>query len=380
MNSSIQLMLARLQKRHEENAYRSLKVTEGMADFCSNDYLGLSRSTLLNLVIKTTISCNTLSVLGSTGSRLLSGNSGYAERLEQDIALYHEAESGLIFNSGYDANLSLFSSLPRKGDTVLMDEYIHASVIDGARLSFAHRMKFRHNDLEDLEKKLKRARGICYVAIESVYSMDGDISDIVGIGQLCARYGANLIVDEAHAFGVLGMGLVCELEAIDLVFARVVTFSKALGLQGGIVLGPKLLKDYLVNFARPFIYSTALSLHSLVSIRLAYDHLLENTDLVAQLAEKSILWVQHMPPQSMLQSSQNPTAIQCVFVNNNSKAIAYSKYLQERGFDVRPILSPTVPKGTERLRISLHIHNTDREIQNLCRVFHQLVNDFSPVQ
>lgn len=378
MNSSIQLMLARLKKRYEENELRTLKVTEGLADFCSNDYLGLSRSTLLNMVIKTTISCNTLSVMGSTGSRLLTGNSSYAENLEHDLALFHDAESGLIFNSGYDANLALFSSLPRKGDTVIMDEYIHASVIDGARLSFAHRMKFKHNNLEDLEKKLKRAKGICYVAIESVYSMDGDISDINGIGQLCAEYGANLIVDEAHAFGVLGMGLVSEMDATELVFARVVTFSKALGLHGGVVLGPQPLKDYLINFARPFIYSTAMSLHSLVAIRQAYEHLLDNTDLVAQLAEKSILWVQHMPAQSMLPSTQNPTSIQCVFVKSNAQALAYSKYLQDRGFDVRPILSPTVPKGSERLRICLHIHNSDREIKNLCRVFHQLVDDLIP--
>lgn len=372
------LMTSKLLQRANENTLRKLKVTQGLADFSSNDYLGFSRSELLDMLVKKAAHSSPAGILGATGSRLLTGNCNYAEQLEADLAMHHEAEGGLIFNSGYIANSALFSSLPQKGDTIIMDEFIHASVIDGARLSFAKRLKFKHNNLDDLEKKLKRSTGICYVAVESIYSMDGDVTDLFGISDLCETYGANLIVDEAHAFGVLGLGLVSEMELCDKVFARVITFGKALGLHGAIIVGSKLLRDYLINFARPFIYTTAPSIHSLIAVRLAYDYLLLQIDLMAELAEKSILFVQHMPPQDQLRSTQNPSPIQCVFVDSNQQAIDYSKFLFDRGFDVRPILSPTVPKGTERLRICLHIHNTDREIINLCKLFHQLIGKLKP--
>jgi len=278
----------------------------------------------------------------------------------------------LIFNSGYAANTALFSCLPQKGDTIICDEFIHASVIDGARLSFAKRLKFKHNDLEDLEKKLRQYSGLCYVAVESVYSMDGDLARLKDIADLCQTYNAHLIVDEAHAFGVFGTGLTDVLQLQDLVFARVITFGKALGLHGAIIIGPDLLRDYLINFARPFIYSTAMPEGSLIALRKAYLHLLEQPDLQLRLAEKSTLFVNNMPPQEELQSTNNITAIQAVFVKGNVAAKAMSIYLASKGFDVRPILSPTVAKGSERLRVTLHLHNTDQQILDLCQQFNHL--------
>ncbi|SEB19976.1 8-amino-7-oxononanoate synthase [Pedobacter hartonius] len=351
---------------------RKLQYENGLYDFSSNDYLGFARSSALKKKISNELKIHPLHLLGATGSRLLSGNTKFAEQLEKEIAAIHHAENGLIFNSGYTANLALFYSVPQKNDTIIYDELIHASVIDGARLSLAKRFKFRHNDLEDLEKKIKLSTGHCYVAVESVYSMDGDLADLLHIARLCRDYGARLIVDEAHAFGVYGTGLVDVLHIQHAVFARVVTFGKALGLHGAIILGTELLRDYLINFARPFIYSTAAPFTQLLPIKIAYRHLLSHPGEQLKLQHKLSLLKAHMPPQEQLRSSMNPSAIQCVFLDGNSAVMQFSTELQKRGFDVRAIRSPTVPEGRERLRICIHTHNSDEEILALCDHFHQL--------
>ena len=191
------LIEKKLEERRIDGSYRMLKPENKLIDFCSNDYLGFARSAVLKNKIDEEIKSSGLTANGSTGSRLLSGNFAYIEELEKSIAAIHKSEAGLIFNSGYDANLGLFSSLPQRGDTIITDELIHASIIDGARLSFANRYSFKHNDLRSLEDKLKQATGNCYVAIESVYSMDGDTPPIERILALTDKYNAHLIVDEA---------------------------------------------------------------------------------------------------------------------------------------------------------------------------------------
>lgn len=360
------MMSEKLNTRKAELTFRSLQYENDLYDFSSNDYLGFARSSELRLIVNSELENHTQLLSGSTGSRLLSGNSEFAERLEEEIAGYHYAANGLIFNSGYAANSAIFSCLPQKDDTILHDELIHASIIDGSRLSYATRLKFRHNDLEDLEKKLKRITGICYVAVESIYSMDGDTADLAGISSLCKLYGAHLIVDEAHAFGVTGTGLVDLLGIQDDVFARIITFGKALGLHGAIVLGTDLLRDYLINFARPFIYTTALPYPQLIAIKIAYQYLLTHPELQKALKRKSSLLKTNLPKQDQLLSNDNSGAIHCIFLSSNEEAIRFSNALQKNGFDVRPILSPTVPKGKERLRICIHIHNSDEEILELC--------------
>ena len=372
MKTALSYIERKLAIRKEEKSFRQLRQVDGLLDFSSNDYLGFARCPQLKRKIGTDLEKYKDTRLGATGSRLLTGNSALAEQMEIEIAAYHRAKNGLIFNSGYTANTALFSCLPQRNDTIIYDELIHASVIDGARLSFANRFKFKHNDLEDLEKKLRQYTGVCYVAVESVYSMDGDLAELKAIAELCRTYGANLIVDEAHAFGILGTGLTDELQIQDLVFARIITFGKALGLHGAIILGPDLLRDYLINFARPFIYSTATPEGSLIALRRAYCHFFEQPDLKFRLAEKSALFLKNMPPQQVLQSTNNPTAIQAVFVKGNPAVKAMGVYLESKGFDVRPILSPTVAKGSERLRITLHLHNSDQQILDLCSEFHHL--------
>ena len=193
------------------------------------------------------------------------------------LADFHKAESGLIFNSGYDANLGLFSCIAKKEDTLICDELIHASIIDGCRLSYANRFRFAHNDVEDLEDKLRRSKGNIFVAVESVYSMDGDMAPLKEIAAVCKKYNASLIVDEAHAtglFGDQGRGLVSQHGLEQEVFARVHTFGKALGCHGAVILGSETLRNYLVNFARSFIFTTALPVHSLIAVKCAYEMLM----------------------------------------------------------------------------------------------------------
>jgi 8-amino-7-oxononanoate synthase len=352
----------KLQARQQTGALRELKPESTLIDFCSNDYLGFARSSALANLISNEVHSNPQAFNGSKGSRLLAGNTRYTEELEQQIAEHHKAQSGLFFNSGYDANLGLLSAVPQRGDTVIHDELAHASIIDGIRLSHAKRYSFKHNNLDDLEQKLKRTQGLCYVVVESVYSMDGDVAPLLSIARLVSSYNAALIVDEAHALGVLGNGLVNELKLEDKVFARVLTFGKALGCHGAIVLGSTELRPYLINFARSFIYTTAAPFHHYASIKMAYQLFHQSASIMASLKFNIDLFNNLMGSSAAL---LNNTAIQTITIGDNLKAKQAALSLQRNGFDVRAILSPTVKAGTERLRICLHAYNTADEIAAL---------------
>src|ERR1700739_1091294 len=231
-----------LSKRESKGALRKLYVTDKGIDFCSSDYLGFARSPLLSSMIDEAM--RKLKVTnGSGGSRLLAGNSKYAEDLEDFLAVKHAASAALVFNSGYDANVGLFSSVPATGDTIIYDELIHASIHDGIKLSRATSFPFRHNDVAHLEERLQKAKGNVFVVVESIYSMDGDAAPLENIVELCEKFIAHCIVDEAHATGVFGLGKVQELELQDKVYARVHTFGKAMGCHGAVVLGSALLKQ-----------------------------------------------------------------------------------------------------------------------------------------
>lgn len=356
----------RLKERSEKGLLRTLKPESSLIDFSSNDYLGFARSTALNQYVAEETERIAPGFNGSGGSRLLSGNYAYTEETERFIANFHQAAAGLIFNSGYDANVGLLSSLPQRGDTIITDELIHASLIDGARLSHATRYKFKHNDVGELEQKLKVANGQVYVVVESIYSMDGDMAPLKAISELCQRYQANLIVDEAHAtglFGANGEGLTVQLGLQDQVFARIVTFGKAIGMHGAIVLGSDLLRNYLINFARSFIYTTAMPLHNIIAIRCAYEWLTKE-NFPQQIHQKIELYNLSINKLN-ISHIQSMSAIQTILISGNTEARNAALRLQQNGFDVRPILSPTVPVGQERLRICLHTYNTEAEIADL---------------
>jgi 8-amino-7-oxononanoate synthase len=367
MSKAEEFIRHKLRERQDNDSLRKLSSIKLPIDFCSNDYLGFARSPDLESAIISELGKFRTISNGSGGSRLLSGNTIFVEDTEQYIAKFHNAESGLIFNSGYDANIGLLSSLGQKGDTFICDELIHASLIDGVRLTHANRYTFRHNDLQHLEEKLKLAKGIVYIVVESVYSMDGDIAPLNEISALSKTYGANLIIDEAHATGVFGMhgkGLVQQLGLEQNVFARIVTFGKAIGCHGAIILGTQNLREFLINFARSFIYTTAAPLHNIISINCAYQ-LLERVDFAFELQKKIDYFTKLVLQQSGSFMTPSPSAIQTILFPGNSNARNAAQKLQANGIEVKPILSPTVSQGRERLRICLHLYNTDEEINNL---------------
>ena len=362
MKAAEDFLKNKLYERQQSGTYRELKPENALVDFCSNDYLGFARSVVLKQSIVHEIDTYPLSLNGAAGSRLLSGNLQYAEDLEKQIAAHHESEAGLLFNSGYDANLGLLSSLAQRGDTIILDELVHASIIDGARLSYANRYNFKHNDLESLEAKLKLAKGNCYVVIESVYSMDGDTPPLLEILNLTEKYNAALIVDEAHAVGLYPKGLVCELGLQKKIFARVVTFGKALGGHGAIVLGSNNLRNYLINFARSFIYTTAASFHQLAAIKMAYQLLGNSHEAIISLKKNIELFKQEVNTGESFTLLNSDSPIQCIILGSNEMAREAAKQLQMNNLDVRPILSPTVAQGTERIRICLHSFNTENDL------------------
>ncbi len=347
-----------LQARQEKKLLRTLSTNFSGADFISNDYLGFSKLGLLG----DTNSKN----IGSGGSRLISGNSDFTEETEKKIATFHKAEAALVFNSGYDANVGLFSSVPKKHDLVLMDELIHASIYDGVRLSYAKHYKFNHNDVSDLAHLLDKYSNEyenIYVAVESVYSMDGDEAPLKELISLKEKFkNVFLIVDEAHAIGVFGAGL-CEGREEDF-FARVYTYGKAMGCHGAAVLGSKDLRNYLVNFARSFIYTTALPQHAIENISNAYD-LLKDSEQPTLLRENIIYFLGETKGMNSFIKSRS--AIQCMVLGSNEKVTELEAKLKKAGIDAKAVKSPTVRDGTERIRFCLHAYNSKQEIGNLVK-------------
>lgn len=361
----------RLDLRKHQNSFRNLGSKNAAIDFSSNDYLGFSGS--LDIFEKAQQILQTKNLLknGSGGSRLLSGNHALYEAAEEQIAQFHCAEAALIFNSGYDANLGFFGNVPQRGDLVLYDELIHASIRDGLNLSNAKKYKFLHNDLEDLQKKIghfnNKPDGDIYVVTESVFSMDGDEPDLKELVKLSEELDFFLVIDEAHSFGVIGRdgkGKIEELQLQQKIFARIVTFGKALGAHGAAILGSTDVKDYLVNFARSFIFTTALPPHALATIMASYNHFKDkgrhDIEQLHKIIEIFILAVKEAGLDQSFVSSRS--AIQCCIIPGNERVKNLAFQLQKKGFDVKPILSPTVPEGKERLRFCLHSYNTSEEI------------------
>ena len=362
-----------LKNRIETNSLRTLKPENDLIDFCSNDYLGFAHSIEFKLMFDAELKNYPNYQMGSGGSRLLAGNDRFTENLENEIAKFHLAEQSLLFNSGYDANIGLFSSIPQRGDTIVSDEYIHASIIDGIRLSHATRFVFKHNDLQSLEQKLRLAKGRIFIVVESIYSMDGDEAPLSEIAKIANQFDAALIVDEAHAIGIFGKsgrGLVHELGLCNQVFARIITFGKALGTHGAAVLGSEQLRTYLINFSRSFIYTTASSFLSHLAIKLAYEFL-KNHDHQTMIHERIKQF--KLKVNSTINLLPSKSAIQIIVVPGNTPAREAAIKIQQAGFDVKAILSPTVAIGTERLRICLHNHNSIDEINKLCTTINQLL-------
>lgn len=353
-----------LEKRKENGTLRILKSQQKGIDFYSNDYLGLAGNTdFQNILLKNVLE-NPKLLKGSTGSRLISGNSNVVTETEEFIAKEHGYPSALLFPSGYNANLALFSSLPTRHDTIIVDDKIHRSVHDACKISNAKKLKFKHNDIEDLEQVLKKQNGICYVAIESLYSMDGDFAPINEIVEITEKYNAYLIVDEAHAFGVFGYGLINEFQLQNKVLATVITYGKALGGHGAAVLSNDLIKSYLVNFSSPFIYTTSAHDFLWNSILEGYNFLNANKRLSGKLQEN----IKIFRDQNLNSLSSEKSPIQAIIIPDNHQLRNLKDTLSENGFLTYTVFSPTVKEGTERLRICLHSFNTEEEILGLTKI------------
>lgn len=359
------------QRRHLAGANRSLRATDGLIDLSSNDYLGVSRRLASDGILKQLVNTIKGAAVGATGSRLVSGNSIEHEELEEFLANVHQGPSALLFGSGYEANIGVLSSVAGRVDTILYDELIHASMRDGIRLSPARSLSFKHNDLDDLRRVAKQARGDIFIAIESLYSMDGDFAPLTELCSLATDLNAFLIVDEAHSTGLYGdrgAGKVVEQGVADRVFARIHTFGKAVGYKGACVVGGEILREHLINHARPFIYSTAVDLVSLKLIREAYQ-LIEASDKERAALADLIDGMQRLRAEyHHLRFLSSDSPIQGVIIPGNEAALKAEHALTQAGFAARAIRAPTVPNGEERIRLCLHSFNSIEQISKALAV------------
>jgi 8-amino-7-oxononanoate synthase len=353
--------LAELRARDQ---LRSFAQVAGV-NLCSNDYLGLAEHLRLK---EATLEAVASSVrISGTGSRLLSGHAAVWNELEEEFAAFAGKEAALYFANGYAANIALLSSVLGKSDLVFSDELNHASLIDGIRLSSARKVIYPHRDLDALERGLRqheRDSRRKLIVTESVFSMDGDIADVKVMQGLAEKYGANLVVDEAHATAVHGpggAGIVAEAQLTREVFATVHTCGKALASAGAFVCGSRVLREFLINHARTLIFSTAMPPYMAgqirAALRLAHGMDAERETLLRNSAELSATL--HRDGWDVGRSASQ---IVPVVIGSNEDALAAATLLQERGFAVRAIRPPTVPAGTARLRLSLTARITREQV------------------
>jgi len=346
---------------------RSLEIPAGI-NLCSNDYLGLATNPALRIAVMDAVA--RAERVGSTGSRLLAGNAREWEELEREFADFAGTEAALYFTSGYAANVGLLGAIMGRGDIIFSDSANHASLIDGVRISGAEKVVFPHGDLEALELALHdRASqpGRKLVVTESVFSMDGDLAPLCEMTALAKRYGAEMVVDEAHATGVFGpegRGGVAELGFVDEIFAVVHMCGKALASAGAFVCGGATLKNYLINRARTFLFNTALPPYFAGQIRaalsLARGAQVERARLRAMAAQ-----LRGALRAGGWDTGKSASQIVPVMLGENSLAMRFAAELGHDGFAVRAIRPPTVPEGTARLRLSLTCRLTDGDLFRL---------------
>lgn len=345
---------------------RSLEPRRG-ADFASNDYLGLANSPALRDALRDAIERGV--AIGSGGSRLLRGNDPEHELLEAEAARFFGAESALFFGGGFVANMAIFSTLPARGDLIVYDELIHASAHDGMRLSKATTVSARHNDASAFETTIRDWRGnggtgTVWIAVESLYSMDGDRAPLDDLIATADRNDATLIIDEAHATGVYGdgRGLGADLEGRTNVVS-LHTCGKALGVMGALVLSSRGTRDFLVNRARPFIYATAPSPLIAAAVRASLQLVEREPQRRAELQKRVALVSRLLNEHG--RHTPSGSHIQPILIGNDAAAVRLAQSLQDRGFDIRAIRPPTVPEGTARLRLSLTLNASEDETRAL---------------
>jgi len=368
----------KLEARKQNNALRKLPSFNNLVDFSSNDYIGFSKSETIFKLAHHYLIENEIIQNGATGSRLISGNHSLYQIAESFIAEFHDSETALIFNSGYDANVGFFSAVPQRNDVILYDELSHASIRDGISMSNAKSYKFNHNDFEDLERLIQKFPAVnIYIVTETVFSMDGDSPNLEELVLLSEKYNCYLVVDEAQTGGVFGdkgEGLIQDLHLHNRIFARIMTFGKGLGCHGAAILGNSTLKEYLINFARSFIYTTGLSPHSVSTILTAYQQLESEKETINKLRQNIIFFNQQKNLLGLKPIFvRSKSSIQSAIIPGNENAKLIAQELQDKGFDIKAILSPTVPEGQERLRFCIHSYNSEEEIKAVLELLRNFV-------
>ena len=372
-----------LDNRKSQSTIRSLTIQPpNSVDFSSNDFLSLATSQeLRDLYLEELRTGPSTAHLGSGGSRLLDGNSTYAEQLEDDIAAFHRAEKGLLCNSGFDANVGLFSCLPQPRDVIVYDEFIHASVHDGMRLSRAGRkIAFAHNSadalklvveqLMDSDEAIVSGHRNVFIAVEAVYSMDGDIPDVHEMIRIKKKYKALLFLDEAHSFGTMGATGrgICEHLNVDPkdVDVRMGTMSKALGSVGGFILGSQTLIKYLKHCAGGFVFSVGLApacgSAALRSIRLMTETPSRTITLQERSKKFYDLCKMYMIP--MGENTFRGAPVVVVMIGSTIATAKASEFLAMHGVNVKPIVYPAVEEGKCRLRFFISALHTPKQLED----------------
>ena len=348
-------MLKKISERRNSGLLRKLKVNSPTSiDFSSNDYLGVAK----------------VNSTGSTGSRLISGNSREIEDLENKFSSLVGSKTALFFSSGYQANVGLIPALCDRETTIFYDELIHASLRDGVRLSLAKNISFKHNDLDHLESKLSNSSGKKIIIVEAVYSMDGDSPNIQAITELAKHHSAELIVDEAHSFGIAGangLGLIEDKNLSSDILATIYPLGKAVGSSGCFVTGSEILREYLINFCRSFIYSTAPSLSIVKEVSKQLNQI--SSFNRTQVIKNKDYFLLNTKVGSILTGENS--AIVSIKFKDVQILKEVENALLKNGIAVKAILYPTVPKGTERLRICFHSFNSKEEIDLLITIINQ---------
>jgi len=389
MSTLDQKLLERLAAQHTAQLYRyySTRSNACMASaeygqenylaFISNDYLGLANHpALIEAVQKATA----IYGVGSGAAHAVSGHCAIHEELEQALAKFTGRTAAIVFSTGYMANLGVLSTLAGEKDSIFADRLVHASLIDGIRLSGARLVRYQHNSIENLQTKLSRYRqGQALIASDGVFSMDGDIAPIPELAQIAQEQDAALLIDDAHGFGVLGKngGGCCEHynlneQAVPILMG---TLSKAFGCFGAFVAGSELLIENLRQFARTYMYTTALP-PLLAQASLASLELLQKENWRREHLQQLISYFRAGAQQLNLPIMPSTTPIQPLLVGDNEKLIKLQTTLKQQGFLVGAIRPPTVPTNTARLRISLNVHHTQQDVENLLTVIAAAMANF----
>jgi 8-amino-7-oxononanoate synthase len=358
--------LSALEHQHQR---RSLAEIRGI-DLCSNDYLGLAEHPALREAVVRAVGSTTR--MGGTASRLLSGQTEGWHKLEQEFAAFAGTEAALFFGSGYAANMGLLSALVGRDDVVYSDTLNHASLIDGMRLSGARKVIYPHLNLDALENSLRQDAGAPWrriIVTESVFSMNGDVAPLKEMASLAEKFGAAMIVDEAHATGVqgkAGSGLAVREGILTQVLATIHTCGKALGSAGAFVCGPAVMKDHLINHARTFIFSTALPPYFAEQVGAAVK-LCAGMDMERQTLLERAERLNRSLQRAGFDTGGSTSQIVPVILGNNEDALQAAAQLQRDGFAVRAIRPPTVPAGRARLRLSLTARIAEEELKRLVK-------------